>query len=780
MGNSQVQVAAAEEKRLSVRPILTAALISFLLLAFAFPKILFLQATPMASSTWGLQDPPTSSMVFIPGKKAVKYETQHSGQMLWTNLQGMGLPLLGQEIQVAPLFPLTILLSGLPDLAYWNVFALARLFLTGLGTLLIATELLSLSWLGAAIFTISFTYGMFSLRWINHPFLNGMLAGVWEIYFLWKAAERKSQRAAWDKNRIGILAGLTLSFYSLLCCGFPESTTLFLIIAFFVTTPVLIQGLRKRPGALILDLGLSHLLAIALASPQLFALFEFLHQTSPNYRAEQGLSQLPGGSFLSMITRDRYGPNGNAPLLHHFNLIPIFLFLLGLVASAVQLSKSKAKWDRPMNGCLGAALCAIFFVLKVFPIWPAFNVFWGSLPVLKSCWFTVYFLPLFLWSFAYFAAVGASRLFSLQQNRRLPTAWVVASVFLVLVLFVLGRIHTGDSLHNRPSENRVWIAKGLLCFTAFLAIYYWFLRCLKRGSAQAHFLALGIAAAILAFAENELGRPHDYVSTRDPEYRLLIDHHSDATHDFFVRKGISTLDYRERSENGDYLNAGIATLDMGASAIIPERLRLLRVSLFSSNWDGYLPLKKELMPYSYALTSAALYAVPVANTHEIIRLAQNPNEREIGFVGADLWFQDKTTLSRAYLAKRCIPSSGMSESQRILTDPTVFSLGAVIVEDLNPDESKFCANYKKAAIQMIPIESDQGKVVQLSPIQGPAILVLNDNYYPGWKVIDQKHDSPLEIKHANLAFRAVILPDRREYNLKFEYRPPWLRLAGRF
>ncbi|MBF0298454.1 MAG: hypothetical protein HQK51_07020, partial [Oligoflexia bacterium] len=79
-------------------------------------------------------------------------------------------------------------------------------------------------------------------------------------------------------------------------------------------------------------------------------------------------------------------------------------------------------------------------------------------------------------------------------------------------------------------------------------------------------------------------------------------------------------------------------------------------------------------------------------------------------------------------------------------------------------------------INKVQILEDRGSKIQLEKITGPAILVLNDNFYPGWQVYDSENNK-LEIKPANANFRSVILEKNKSYKLFFEYKPKWYYLG---
>ena len=137
-----------------------------------------LVSTPMSGP---LQDPAVSHWTFVPSIKTVQYEVFHHFNLLWSNLRGLGMPILVNDVQVAPLYPLTALLIWLPGEYFWNVFVLARWIVFASGAFLLASRCFRFNLVGSSIFVLTFVFALFHARWINHPFLNGMAAGVWYL-----------------------------------------------------------------------------------------------------------------------------------------------------------------------------------------------------------------------------------------------------------------------------------------------------------------------------------------------------------------------------------------------------------------------------------------------------------------------------------------------------------------------------------------------------------------------------------------------------------------------
>src|SRR5690606_1250387 len=99
-----------------------------------------------------------------------------------------------------------------------------------------------------------------------------------------------------------------------------------------------------------------------------------------------------------------------------------------------------------------------------------------------------------------------------------------------------------------------------------------------------------------------------------------------------------------------------------------------------------------------------------------------------------------------------------------------FPKGALVVEG----EAETCT--ASGAFSKLAIAQDRGDLIRLEKVKGPGWVVLQDSYYPGWKALDdagQEHP----IFAANVAHRAVYLPEDRTYSLRFEYRPIWKPLS---
>ena len=141
-------------------------------------------------------------------------------------------------------------------------------------------------------------------------------------------------------------------------------------------------------------------------------------------------------------------------------------------------------------------------------------------------------------------------------------------------------------------------------------------------------------------------------------------------------------------------------------------------------------------------------------------------------VQENLLFFNPSALPRAYIPLDCSTSKDETESLRKITDRG-FTIGQAVIEQPAGPSSAVCEKHQ-SAVQPVGITSDRGRSITLEPVSGPTVLILNDNYYPGWQAIDTYSGRDIAIYPANLTFRAMVLTEEKEYQLELRYWPPWL------
>ena len=186
---------------------------SLAVITVLFPDLVSLINSPMFGTNLTLQDQVVSKWVFIPDLKVLKYEVFNNYNFLWSNLKGLGMPLLGNGLQVAPMYPLTLICLLVPDPFFWNVFVIARWLILGVGSFLLAVRCFGLARIGGLLFVLTFAFAFYELRWLNHAFLNGIAGGVWYLFFLLTIVSNTRSANCFRRNTLHFI-GLTISAYS--------------------------------------------------------------------------------------------------------------------------------------------------------------------------------------------------------------------------------------------------------------------------------------------------------------------------------------------------------------------------------------------------------------------------------------------------------------------------------------------------------------------------------------------------------------------------------------
>ncbi|MCH2190428.1 MAG: hypothetical protein MK188_05870 [Gammaproteobacteria bacterium] len=92
---------------------------------------------------------------------------------------------------------------------------------------------------------------------------------------------------------------------------------------------------------------------------------------------------------------------------------------------------------------------------------------------------------------------------------------------------------------------------------------------------------------------------------------------------------------------------------------------------------------------------------------------------------------------------------------------------------INSGNSIPCESYQQT-FKRVAIIEDNGSSMSFEDITGPALLFVNDSYYPGWQAQDAISKEPLDIERANVAMRAVYLPEQKTYQVQMNYQPSWM------
>jgi uncharacterized membrane protein YfhO len=136
-------------------------------------------------------------------------------------------------------------------------------------------------------------------------------------------------------------------------------------------------------------------------------------------------------------------------------------------------------------------------------------------------------------------------------------------------------------------------------------------------------------------------------------------------------------------------------------------------------------------------------------------------------------YENKNALPRVFFASRVVEAASHTDALNALRDPGFDTRSTVVVE--TPDGRSTLSGNLNADSQAVPsppeaaiVEDRRNLVVIQTDNPHEGMLVLSDNYYPGWRA--SVDGSPAEILRANCTMRAVRVPAGR-HMLSFVFMP---------
>jgi len=99
------------------------------------------------------------------------------------------------------------------------------------------------------------------------------------------------------------------------------------------------------------------------------------------------------------------------------------------------------------------------------------------------------------------------------------------------------------------------------------------------------------------------------------------------------------------------------------------------------------------------------------------------------------FFFDSSALPRAYIASACHQANTIEEEMEFYRRDDSVLQGEIIFPFDDKQTQIDCQSYK-SGFQRVAIREDKRSNINFEPVQGPAILFLNDSAYPGWQAYD--------------------------------------------
>ena len=626
---------------------------------------------------------------------------------LWNPNQGLGAPFLG-TLQTGVLYPPNWLHLALPPQPAFAWLAFAHIALAATLAGMLARSL------GAA------TVGSIAAGLLYATSLQ-LWSSVWTPPTLYTAAWAPGVLLAVERAIARPGAGRAAALAAVLglqiLVGWPYAVVMTALAATITGSASLLRALlrtRRVPIAALATVLIGATGGGLLAAPQLLPSIELMSQSA---RAPGTLDDSTAGITgemydLGVFARGlvRQGVSGGVPGVASpvLALLAVLLAGCGRARAAVLLG-------------VGALALAISFPNHT----PLYDLA-RRLPLLGDFRFPFRYRLISTLALAVCAGIGISRIEARGGRRGVLAAVVVASLAVALQAWPMAKSF-GQMANVFPLEQ-------------------------PRGSG-------GLFAALSTKAD----LPKQLAIVRRPEamrsrsyWRSFATDKLGQSKQIFVLQDLEPLSLSATSRIMTFLAKGDAGVD-------PERESGVRPTLGAPYW-GSAALPDD--PSRAALLDVMSVRYIVADSPPSWLDARYRRDFEVR--NAPFVFENPNALPRAWRARRAEaqPADPQAALTR-LTDPGFDIHTTVLLDPLPPDLAESIPEADTDALTVI--ENDEPEQVTIRTRgASPAVLVLNDAFYPGWEATLDGVEVPL--LRANTAFRAVAVP-AGEHVVEMRYRP---------
>lgn len=555
------------------------------------------------------------------------------------------------------------------------------------------------------------------------------------FYFVERGLARKDRRSY-------LWGSLALALQIL--CGHPQMyfyTVLFLGI--YVLLRAVIVGDHNGGRLGIFSPFCVFLFMVGTAvSLTLFQLLPSLEFTQLSNRASLSIDFSVEGSFHPISLLHMFFPN--LTINHHSPLLGISLplyagtipLLMGIFAL---LSLIRKKRHVLLMGLLGLSGLLLMLGDRT----PAFDLFYYLVPGMKFFRFPGRAAIVFIFCVSVLAAFGADELFSSRAYRKHPRALVATLGVLVTGIVFLGMMlifypghlsqtsfldwHTLLTSETAVQWNSPPVLIPIICIIAGFATFCALGRFGASGRAQIIVICIIWADLFVSFS----GRINTFRLSELSAEKLD------------VQKTVAAADPFRVSFPTRYPNRGIID---GVESI-----------------GGYSPL----IVSRYGEYLSAVHDRPDALARMLnlrFTASFDKTSQEYGLVELEKW------APRAYLVADYHVVETEADSLRIVSQKNFDPLKRVILEET----PTFASRPPEAGSHVISTHIATNKIEVVCETTMPKILVLSEQYYPGWKAtIDGK---PAKLYRANYLLRAVEVPAGKHV-IRFRFKPTGIAIG---
>jgi hypothetical protein len=202
-----------------------------------------------------------------------------------------------------------------------------------------------------------------------------------------------------------------------------------------------------------------------------------------------------------------------------------------------------------------------------------------------------------------------------------------------------------------------------------------------------------------------------------------------------------------------------------------ENIIQLRLFLHEGHpWGWYYPVEKADSPVLDLMNVKFL----ITRREGAAALWNDPKYRHVKSLPGYELFENLQVMPRFFLVRDIQPAAALSAARSLIDSGTIDFRRTAITDQAIVLPADNGSN---------AVETDEVRVTRYEPdalalhirSRAPALLVLSENYYPGWNAwLD---DSPAAIYRADIAFRGVAVPPG-EHVVRMEFHPTILPVSA--
>ena len=680
---------------------------------------------------------------FYPWRAYTARAVQHRVLPLWNPYSYLGTPFQATPLN-ALFYPPTILYYLLPTTVAWTLSWLLRPLLAGLFATWFGRTI-GMTRAGALLTGVGYAFSSFMVVWQGWPQVD---TALW-LPLVFVAVE-KLRQAPSLKRALGLAAACSLTFLG----GHP-GIALYVVIAavLFALYRLLLpeaEHERSNRARVVLFAMAAGVVTIALSAVQLLPMLEWVQHT---YRSpeETRAWALHGSKLVGFFCRDIRRVQNYAGLD-----IPEQATYAGIVTLVLAFLAFTGKRRRM---ALFFLLLALFAVSIVFGWGPGYW-FSSRAPGLRA-FNNIRFIVISCFAIAVLAGLGLS---ALEERRALNKrdwgwwiSWAAAAFVCGLGIAALRAASNAERLKDAVWADRPWVSAVVLVVALILCSP----PIARRWRFAAAALLLFGAMDLLTFSYHRVPfYPPSHVFPTPPVFRALkqgdpslyrvlaIDSsfpsNAELTYGLFSATGYEfplARTYRLL----DVVADGETALTTTSKQLLRNRTRLL-----------------DMMNVKYLLGNR------FARSAEILS-ADSGRFRTAFRMGGVSIIENLRVLPRAYLlpAEAAVMAASPEDAFKRITDPGFDPTRQAVVET-DGRELEMPAIRAGAAEERLVIRSGINAVRVDAAIPRASLLIVNDAFYPGWRVyVDGKRR---ELLRANYAFRGVFV-EAGQHAVEFRYRP---------